>query len=102
MVLDMTNAKKDVTQVQIISIASNGKSRWGKALTKLTYVTPLAHTLPIYDLLAHLDLFDIFVGIDDITVDKDYKHVFKWLHNTILYKKGSIVYRHQTHMWTHP
>jgi hypothetical protein len=39
-----------------------------------------------------LDLFDIFVGVDDITADKDYKHVFKRLRNTILREKGSMVH----------
>jgi len=39
-----------------------------------------------------LDLFDTFVGVDDITADKDYKHVFKRLRNTILREKGSMVH----------
>jgi hypothetical protein len=90
--LDATNARKDVARVHIVSIASDGESRWGKALAKLTYIAPLAHTSPIYSLLAHLDLFDTFVGIDDITADKDYKHIFKRLRNTLLHEKGSMVH----------
>ena len=91
-VLDATNARKDVARVRIISIASDGKSRRGKALAKLTYIAPLARTSPIYGLLAHLDLFDTFVGVDDITADKDYKHIFKRLRNTLLHEKGSMVH----------
>jgi hypothetical protein len=91
-VLDGTNAQKDITRLWIVSIASNGESRRGKALAKLTYVTPLARTSPIYGLLTHLDLFYTFVGIDDIMADKDYKHIFKRLCNTILREKGSMVH----------
>jgi hypothetical protein len=91
-VLDATNTRKDITRVCIVSIASNGESRQGKALAKLTYIAPLACTLPIYGLLAHLELFDIFVSMDDITADKDYKHIFKRLHNTLLHEKGSMVH----------
>jgi hypothetical protein len=39
-----------------------------------------------------LDLFDTFVGVDDITADKDYKHIFKRLRNTLLREKGSMVH----------
>ena len=34
---------------------------------------------------------DCFVGPDDITVDKDYKHIFKQLCNTILRDNGCLV-----------
>jgi hypothetical protein len=39
-----------------------------------------------------LDLFDTFVSVDDITADKDYKHIFKRLRNTLLREKGSMVH----------
>ena len=35
---------------------------------------------------------DFFVGMDDITADKDYKHVFKQLRNALLHKNGCIIY----------
>lgn len=35
---------------------------------------------------------DLFVGADDVTADKDYKHIFKWLRNTLLHKNGCIVH----------
>ena len=38
-----------------------------------------------------VELFDCFVGEDDIIADKDYKHVFKRLCNTILHDKGCVV-----------
>ena len=90
--MDAANAKRDTTRLRLVSLASDGESRRGKALAKLTYIAPLAPTSPIYDHLIHLDLFDLFVGADDITADKDYKHVFKRLRNTLLREKGSVVH----------
>jgi len=72
-------------------LALDGESRRGKALANLTYVAPLAPSSPIYDQLIHLDLMDYFVGPDDITADKDYKHIFKQLRNTILCENGFVV-----------
>ena len=89
--MDAANAKKDTTRLRIVSLASDGESRHGKALTELTYITPLAPSSPIHEYLAPLQLFDLFVGADDITADKDYKHIFKWLWNTLLRDKGSVV-----------
>ena len=91
-VLDAANGKKDLTGLRIVSLASDGESRRGKALTKLTYVAPLAPSSPIYDQLVYLPLFDLFVGADDITADKDYKHIFKRLRNTLLREKGCVVH----------
>ena len=75
-VVDATNNKQDMTGLRVILLASDGESRRGKALTNLTYVAPLAPSLLIYNHLAHLDLMDYFIGPDDITADKDYKHIF--------------------------
>ena len=89
--VDAANAKKTTTGLRVISLASDGESRRGKALAQLTFVAPLAATSPIYKYLVHLDLIDLFVGVDDITADKDYKHVFKRLCNTLLREKGCVV-----------
>ena len=91
-VVDATNNKQDMTGLRVISLASDGESRRGKALTNLTYVAPLAPSLPIYNHLAHLDLMDYFVGPDDITADKDYKHIFKRLRNALLCDNGCLVH----------
>jgi hypothetical protein len=91
-VVDAANSERDTTNLRLISLASDGESRRGKALAKLTYIAPLAPTSPIYTHLVHLELLDLFVGTDDITADKDYKHVFKCLCNTLLWKKGSVVH----------
>src|SRR5579863_9710096 len=47
---------------------------------------------------------DLFVGPDDITMDKDYKHIFKQLCNMIIHENGYIVCGiHFTHtlIWMH-
>ena len=90
-VVDATNDDQNLTTLRVISLASDRESCCGKALAKLTYVAPLAPSSPIYDQLAHLDLMDYFVGPDDITANKDYKHVFKWLRNAILRENGCVV-----------
>ena len=82
---------QSLTNLRVISLASDGESRRGKALAKLTYVAPLASSSPIYDQLVHLDLMDYFVGPDDITADKDYKHIFKRLRNALLRENGCVV-----------
>jgi len=83
-VVDAITAKRDSIKLRLVCLASDGESRRGKALAELTYIAPLAPTSPIYTHLVYLDLLDLFVGADDITADKDYKHVFKRLRNTLL------------------
>jgi hypothetical protein len=90
--MDAANLERDTTNLRLISLASDGESRRGKALAKLTYIVLLAPTSPIYTHLVHLELLNLFIGTDDITADKDYKHVFKYFHNTLLREKGSIVH----------
>jgi len=90
-VIDATNNNQSLTGLQVISLASDGKSRCGRALANLMYVAPLAPLSPIYDQLAHLALMDCFVGPDDVTADKDYKHIFKWCCNALLRENGCVV-----------
>jgi hypothetical protein len=85
-----------MTGLRVISLALDGESRHGKALTNLTYVAPLAPSSLIYNHLAHLNLMDYFVGPDDITVDKDYKPIFKHLCNALLHNNGCLV--HDVHL----
>jgi hypothetical protein len=75
--VNATNNKQKLTRVRVVSLASDGESRRGKALANLTCAAHLMPSSPIYDQLIHLELMDFFVGPDDITADKDYKHVFK-------------------------
>ncbi|KAF4596881.1 hypothetical protein EYR40_007427 [Pleurotus pulmonarius] len=76
------------TTYRTISIASDGESRRGEALIQLTFKKSLAESSPIYPLLSPLPFMNLEVGDDDITADKDYKHVFKRLRNLLLRSRG--------------
>jgi hypothetical protein len=80
------------TNLRTICIASDGESRRGEALVRLTFKRELVPTSPIYDSLIVLPLMNLRVGDDDLTADKDYKHVFKRLRNLLLREKGLTVH----------
>ena len=84
------------SKLRTISIASDGESQRGEALVHLTFGHRLASTSPIYNMLHVLPLINLEVGDDDITADKDYKHIFKWLRNLLLRDKG--LYVHGVHI----
>ncbi|VDC04056.1 unnamed protein product [Peniophora sp. CBMAI 1063] len=66
-------------RVRFISIDTDGEARWGAALVLMTFKGLLAHSSPLFELLSLLKLMDFHVGPDDITINKDPKHVcFKW------------------------
>ena len=67
------------SKLRTISIASDGESRRGEALVHMTFKRQLDPTSPIHDMLCVLPLMNLEVGDDDLTADKDYKHVFKRL-----------------------
>ena len=82
----------DRSKLRTISIASDGESRRGEALVRLTFKRQLNPDSPIYDMLHVLPLMNMEVGNDDLTADKDYKHVFKRLRNLLLRDKGREVH----------
>ncbi|KAF6753578.1 hypothetical protein DFP72DRAFT_1010378 [Ephemerocybe angulata] len=77
--------------LRVVSLASDGESRRGSALVQLTMKRPLSTTSPIYPLLAPLELMNRHVGDDDLTADKDWKHVFKRLRNLLLRSRGVVI-----------
>ncbi|KAI4518589.1 hypothetical protein K525DRAFT_208144, partial [Schizophyllum commune Loenen D] len=92
--IDAVNSRRDLTcSARIVSLASDGESRRGRALINLTFKRQLAPSSPIFHHLAGLPLMDLWVGDDDVTVDKDYKHVaFKRVRNALLREKGVLVF----------
>ena len=74
------------------SIASDGESQQGAALAKLTLTQKLSHDSPIYPLLSPLPFLNLLVGRHDVTCDKDYKHLFKWLRSLLLHMGGFQVF----------
>ena len=67
-------------------IASDGEAKRGDALVTMT--SELSPISPIYPLLRLLGLLNLLVGPDDITVDKDFKHLIKRQWNTLMRNKG--------------
>ncbi|TEB26937.1 hypothetical protein FA13DRAFT_1795190 [Coprinellus micaceus] len=90
-VLEAINSQKKNTNIRIVSIASDGEARRGAALAELTFKKPLSPSSPIYEQLSPLTFMNLMVGDDDITADKDWKHVFKRLRNLLLRASGVVV-----------
>ncbi|KAH9025375.1 hypothetical protein EDB85DRAFT_2075051 [Lactarius pseudohatsudake] len=75
----------------LFSIASDGESRRGSALTKLTHIRPLDPGSELHVLLGNLRLMNLLVGNNDITADKDPKHVMKRCQNFCIRKSGVMI-----------
>ncbi|KAG6827010.1 hypothetical protein H0H87_005767 [Tephrocybe sp. NHM501043] len=76
------------TTFRTISIGSDGEAKRGDALTIVTMHSTLKSSSPIYPLLFNLKFMNFLVGSDDITADKDYKHIFKRICNLLMRNKG--------------
>jgi hypothetical protein len=82
---------QDKTELRIVSIASDGETRQGSAFILLTFKSPLSWDSLIYSILKPLKLLNLHVGDDDLTCDKDWKHVFKWWQNLLPRQRGVVV-----------
>ncbi|KAJ7930728.1 hypothetical protein B0H13DRAFT_1858536 [Mycena leptocephala] len=71
-----------------ISIASDGEAKRSAALVRLTMNCDLRPQSPIYPLLSVLPLMNLRVGEDEVTANKDYRHVLKTLRNLLMRLKG--------------
>ncbi|RDX39888.1 hypothetical protein OH76DRAFT_1424034 [Lentinus brumalis] len=69
---------------KVYCIASDGESRRGKALGALTMSRELGVASPIYPLLQPFSLFNRLVGANDLTCDKNWRHVLKRFQNALL------------------
>ncbi|KAJ6538246.1 hypothetical protein B0H10DRAFT_2448843, partial [Mycena sp. CBHHK59/15] len=90
--IDGVNSKRDLTGLRIVSLASDGETRRGKAFVDKTFSRTLAPESDIYPILSDLLLMDFHVGEDDITADKDAKHIFKRGCNRLLRMLGMKVF----------
>src|ERR1700761_4614449 len=90
-ILETTLDAARVTNLRTICICSDGEARRGKAMIHLTFKNRLSPSSAIYDLLCDLEFMNFMVGDDDLTADKDYKHVFKCLRNWLLRLRGIVV-----------
>ena len=69
------DSRRDRTKIRLVSYSSDGEARRHKALVDLTFVQRLPRSSPIFDQINFLRFMDDYVGEDDVTCDKDYKHV---------------------------
>ena len=70
------------------SVVSDGESRRGAALAQLTLKCPLNPNSKIFPLLSPLCHLNLLVGDNDVTCDKDFKHLFKRLRTLLLQMGG--------------
>ena len=72
-------------------VASDGESRRGSALTQLTHKRLLDPLSELYTHVGKLRLMNLLVGENDITADKDPKHVIKRCRNFSIRKSGIMI-----------
>ena len=61
------------------------------AFILLTFKSLLLQDLPIYSILKPVKFLNLHVGDNDLTCDKDWKHVFKQWWNLLLRQRGVVV-----------
>ena len=71
-----------------VSVASDGEAKRGDVLVILTMTSQLSEGSPIYAQLQPLQFMNQLVGPDNITADKDFKHVIKHQRNIFMRNKG--------------
>src|ERR1700678_741725 len=89
--IDAVRNKGNLINVRVVNLASDGEKRRGSAMAQLTFKTTLDPQSNIYTLLFPLVFMDMHVGADDLTADKDWKHVFKRIQNLILCERGILI-----------
>jgi len=77
--------------LRVISIASDGETRRGSAFILLTFKHQLPPTSSIYPILSPIRFLNLHVGDDDLTCDKDWKHIFKRFRNLLLRQRGVVI-----------
>jgi hypothetical protein len=90
-VIDGVDSLKDTTELRIVSLASDGETRRGSSFILLTFKHRLLPQSPIFRLLQPLTFLNLHVGDDDLTCDKDWKHIFKRFRNLLLRQRGVVI-----------
>ena len=88
----MCKAQPSLISCPLFCIASDGESHWGSALTLLMHKKLLNPESELYSHLGKLWLINLLVGDDDITADKDPKHVMKRCQNISIQKSGVMIH----------
>lgn len=84
---DRQSKRGNITH-RTVCIASDGEAKRGDALVILTMTSELSSDSPIYAQLRPLEFLNLLVGPDDITADKDPKHIIKRQRNALMRKRG--------------
>lgn len=90
-VIKVCKAQTSLIGCLLFCIASDGESRWGSALTLLMHKRLLNPESELYSQFGKLWLMNLLVGNDDITADKDLKHVIKRCWNFSIQKPGIMI-----------
>lgn len=61
-----------------VCVASDGEAKCGDALVIQMMTSELSTDFPIYAHLHPLEYLNLLAGLDDITANKDFKHIIKW------------------------
>lgn len=80
------------SKLRTVCVSSDGKSQRGEAFVHLTFKHKLSGDSNIYNYLKDLKWMNFEVGDDDITANKDYKHVFKRNPNLALRSCGILLH----------
>ncbi|KAH8980974.1 hypothetical protein EDB86DRAFT_3133864 [Lactarius hatsudake] len=90
-VVEACNAESSTIGCPLFSVASDGESCRGSALTTLTQKRLLDPNSELHVLLGKLRLLNLLVGDNDITTDKDPKYVMKHCRNFTIHKSGVMI-----------
>ncbi|KAH9169245.1 hypothetical protein EDB89DRAFT_2115148 [Lactarius sanguifluus] len=90
-VVEACNAESSTIGCPLFCVASDGESCQGSALTTLTHKRLLDPNSELHVLLGKLRLMNLLVGNNDITTDKDPKHVMKRCQNFTIRKSGVMI-----------
>ena len=90
-VIAACNAEVSMIGCPLFTITSDGESRRGSALSALTHLRPLDPDSELFALLGNLRLMNMLVGDNNVTADKDPKHVMKRCRNFTIRKSGVMI-----------
>ena len=83
--------RRNAALYRMVCVASDGEAKRGDALVRLTMSKTLNRDSPIYEHVGQLRFMNLLVGCNDITADKDFKHVFKRQQNLMMRNKGIFI-----------
>uniref|UniRef100_A0A0W0FA72 Zinc finger PHD-type domain-containing protein n=1 Tax=Moniliophthora roreri TaxID=221103 RepID=A0A0W0FA72_MONRR len=90
--VDALDSQLPAVGLKLVSIASDGEQKCGKALVELTFKYDHPQDEELYNLVKSLQFMDLHVGDNDVMADKDGKHIDKRLRNASLRESGMFIH----------